>query len=275
MKGRFQAVVAAVFATGTVFFAWVGAAIIALVILRRGFYQGGYVLFWALLPGVLLCLWGDIGPLATLLGASLVAVVLRTTASWSWALMVASLSGVLTSVLLTVFGSVYLGQIVAILDETLAQVANQSAEQGALALIVPSKAWVAGLLGMSNAFSVAVCLVLARWWQALLYNPGGFKEEFLKLRLAPQLSVTLLAAGVGVATMGPDYRFWALIFAVPLVFAGFALAHAIVAIRQMGSHWLVVFYICWLLLDPLKILLLLTTVADSWLDIRARIAARS
>jgi hypothetical protein len=81
----------------------------------------------------------------------------------------------------------------------------------------------------------------------------------------------LLAAGLGLASGGSDYQFWALIFAVPLVFAGFGLAHGVVAVRGLGGNWLGLFYVLWLLLDPLKILLMLTVVADSWIDIRARL----
>ena len=272
MKGRFQAVVAAVFATGTVFFAWVGAAVIALVTLRRGFSDGAYVLFWALLPASLLTYWGDIGPLVTVVGAMLVAVALRATASWSWALTIAVASGLLTSVLLMVFGQAYLEQIVNVFSQTLTQVASESQNPDIKMFPVPSKPLIAGFLGLSNTFTVSICLVLARWWQAQLYNPGGFQAEFHQLRLAPQLTLLLVVAGAALTALGPDYRFWPLIFAVPLVFAGFALVHAVVAIKNVSSNWLVAFYLGWVILDPLKVLLLVVAVADSWLDIRRRVA---
>ncbi len=52
MRGRMQAVIVAAVATGSVLFAWLGAAVVALVTLRKGTNQGLYVLFWALLPSI-------------------------------------------------------------------------------------------------------------------------------------------------------------------------------------------------------------------------------
>ena len=58
-------------------------------------------------------------------------------------------------------------------------------------------------LGCNIEYSAIVGLVLSRWWQALLYNPGGFERgvpqpEGLspKLRVAVGLIVGLYAAGL-------------------------------------------------------------------------------
>jgi hypothetical protein len=100
MRGRAQAVLVAALATGTVLFAWIGAAVVALVTLRKGAGHGAYVLFWALLPAAMLAALGDPGPVTTLLGVMLLAVVLRASHSWSWSLVAAVLSGLLTGLLL-------------------------------------------------------------------------------------------------------------------------------------------------------------------------------
>lgn len=276
MKGRTEAVIAAVLATGTVLFAWVGAAVVALVTLRRGPVQGTQILAWALLPAGVLAAMGDTGPVTTLLGATLVAAVLRATNIWSWALLAASVSGVLVALLMISVGEAYSEQVVAVFSEALAQLASQTTEpEQATALLglTPNVPQVAGLLGMMNALSVALCLVLARWWQALLYNPGGFRAEFHQLRLTPQLSTLLVIAGLSVSTLGADYRLWAMIAAIPFMFAGFALIHGVVAQKQLGGNWLVFFYIAWLFVDPLKALLLILAVVDSWIDFRGRLAA--
>ncbi len=73
MRGRMQAVIVAAVATGSVLFAWIGAAVVALVTLRKGTNQGLYVLFWALLPAFIVAWGGDTGPLTTLLGVALAA----------------------------------------------------------------------------------------------------------------------------------------------------------------------------------------------------------
>lgn len=38
-----------------------------------------------------------------------------------------------------------------------------------------------------------LCLMLGRYWQSVLYNPGGFGLEFRALRLSPPLAFGLLA----------------------------------------------------------------------------------
>jgi MFS family permease len=278
MRGRFQAILAATLATGTAFFAWVGAAIVALVILRRGFEQGKYVLAWALLPALMWMAGANAEPLATVLATSVVAMVLRATASWPWALVGAVAAGLVAGALVMAFGESYLQQLeqmAKMASDILAQWAGDSPVQSQLPMVVPTKLQFAGGLGLSTAFSASVSLILARWWQATLYNPGGFREEFVTLRLTPQLTLILLVIGCTFVAMGSNYWSWALIFAIPLTFAGFALVHAIAQSRQISNSWLVAFYLFWLLLQPLKMLLLIAAVADSWLDIRTRLTNRS
>lgn len=274
MKGRAEAVLTAVLTTGTVLFAWVGAAVVALVTLRKGVSQGAYILFWAMLPAMVLAAMGDTGPITTLLGLFLVAALLRVSESWSWALVAAVVSGLCTGLMLMTLGQAYLQQILQLLGDALAQLASQSAgtEQSAQILAMkPTVQQIAGLLGLSNAFTVVMCLMLARWWQALLYNPGGFQAEFHRLRLSPALSVVLLVAGLTLSSLGNEYRLWALIFAVPFMFAGFGLVHGVAAQRQLSANWIGLFYFLWLLLDPVKALVLILAVVDSWLDIRGRL----
>ncbi len=273
MRGRLQAVITAIFATGTVLFAWVGAAAVALVTLRKGPAQGANVLMWALLPAVVLAVWGDIGPVTGLLGTMLVALVLRATVSWSLALLAAVCSGLLTGAVLMTVGQGYIEQLLQMLAEMLAKMPKPPTEQSA-ELGLPSAAVIAGLLGLSNAFTAVMCVLLARWWQSMLYNPGGFRSEFHALRLPPMATMGLLLLVVLLSMLGPDYRFWGLVALIPLLFTGFALVHGVAAQRKLSASWLVIFYIAWLLLDPLKVALLLVAAVDSWINIRVRLAPR-
>lgn len=271
MKGRAQAVIVAGFATGSVLFAWVGAAIVALVTLRKGGAQGSHVLFWAMCPAVVIAAMGDTGPATTLLGVMLAALVLRHTASWQMALLAALASGVLTVLVMATIGQHYVEEILRLLNDAFSQVASQSDNLSQTEGALPTVSQITGLLGLSNAFIVVVSLILARWWQSVLYNPGGFGVEFKALRLSPQLTVLLIAIGLSVSMLGADYRLWALLFVLPLVFSGIALVHALVEKRKLSSNWLVVFYISCLLLDPVKVVLLFLAIIDSWFDIRRRV----
>ncbi|MEZ5581549.1 MAG: hypothetical protein R3F37_01040 [Candidatus Competibacteraceae bacterium] len=42
---------------------------------------------------------------------------------------------------------------------------------------------VVGLIFANGLASLLCGLLLGRWWQALLFNPGGFSREFHELRL--------------------------------------------------------------------------------------------
>lgn len=271
MRGRIQAVMVAVLATGSVFLAWIGAAVVALVTLRRGTNQGAYILFWALLPALVIAWTGDTGPLSTLIGVTLAAWVLRSSQSWPLALSAAATAGLLTGLALILLGEEYLQILVTLVADFFARLQEQNES---LQLAAPSMSQVAGLLGWGNALSVTFCLMLGRWWQSLLYNPGGFKEEFQSFRLPPAMTIVLLLVAMGVGSLGVDYWFWALIAALPFIFAGFGLVHGVAAKRQLNNIWLGLFYFSWLLLDPVKVVLLLAVIVDSWYDLRARVASR-
>ena len=137
-------------------------------------------------------------------------------------------------------------------------------------LTPPGAVTIAGLLGLVNAITCVLCLLLARWWQALLYNPGGFREEFHGLRLSPALGSTLAVLILAISTLGLEYRPWAVLFAVPLTFAGLGLVHARAAYRGQGLGYLVLFYLLWVMLDPVKLIVIGFAVADSWIDFRSR-----
>lgn len=274
MKGRTEAAIAAVFAIGTVLFAWIGAAVIALVTLRKGATLGSQVLLWAMLPAVVWSVWGDPGPLATLLGVAWGAMVLRATESWAWVLVAAVVSGLLSGVVLLTLSHAYIEEILRLYAEFMAVLVSQQngAEGPALVAPVVTAPQVAGLLGLNNAFTVVLCLILARWWQSMLYNPGGFRAEFHRLRLPPKITVGLLLLGVLMSSLGADFQYWALIFSMPFIFAGFALIHGLAAQKNIDANWLAMFYFCWLLLAPVKVLLIVLVVVDSWMGFRERLA---
>ncbi len=273
MRGRMQAVAVAVLGVGTLFFAFVSAAAVALVTLRKGPAQGGYVLMWALLPAVVIAAGGsDVGPLATLLGSAGAALVLRQTRSWQLVLLVAVASGLATAALMSTVGGEQLQAIQALLQQFAEQLQAQAPAAQAAQVQVPTTADIAGLIGASNTGTVVVCLLLARWWQALLYNPGGFRAEFHQLRLSPQLTVALLVAVALLLSAGEDFRLWAWMFVLPLTVAGFALVHGAAAQSRLAGQWLWMFYLAWLLLAPVRLVLVLAAIVDSWIDIRKRLS---
>ncbi len=273
MRGRFQALLLTVAGAGSLMFCWISAAVIALVTLRKGAGQGAWLLLWALLPsGVLLYAYGDSGPLALLLGTTVLALVLRATVNLPLAVLGSVVVGGVTGLGLMAFAADYLAAIAGGFGEFLAEMEaqlSQGSEQ-AVQLARPTAAQIAGMLGAGTGMTSVLCLLLARYWQAALYNPGGFGDEFRALRYPLAVSSVLAVASIALASLGLQYRTWAVIALLPLTFAGLALVHARVRHREQGMGWLTGFYAAWLLLDPVKILVVGIAIADSWFDFRQR-----
>ena len=272
MRGRFQALVVTVAGAGSLLFCWISAAVLALVTLRKGVGQGAWLLAWAVLPaGALFYAYGDSGPLTLLLGTTVLAVVLRQSVNLPLAVLACAPVGIVTGLGIAAFGGVYLDQLVTVFSEFLATMEQQLSQGGSQVVLArPDAAQIAGMLGAGTAVSSVLCLLLARYWQAALYNPGGFGQEFRALYYPPAIAAGLLLGAVALTGMGPQYRTWAMICVVPLALAGFALVHARVKWRGQGKGWLVGFYLAWLLLDPVKLVLGFAAVADSWFNFRRR-----
>lgn len=273
MRGRLQALIVTLVGATSLLFSWVGASAIALVTLRLGTAQGLWLLAWGVLPALALYVsFGDPQPLTMLVGTAVAALVLRATVSLSLAVLALVPIGLATALLYPLVAAEQLAALLEFLTGVLEQMQAEINRNGdaAVALQVPTTSQVAGMIGLSNAFICGLCLLLARYWQAALYNPGGFGKEFRELRLPPLATAALVLASVGIASLGVEYRSWASVLLVPLIFSGFALAHAYAGWRNHSSVWLGLFYGLWVLLDPVKLLLIGVAIADSWLDFRRR-----
>ena len=273
MRGRWQALLVAVAGASSLMFCWISAAAIALVTLRRGTGPGAWLLLWAILPATaLVMVFGDSGPLALLLGTGAMALVLRITVNLPLAILASVPVGLVTGLVVVTFGGPMLDQMLAFFDQFLSGLEEEMVSAGGeqVALWRPTALQVAGMLGAANAMLSTMCLLLARWWQAVLYNPGGFATEFRSLYYPPATSALLLLAGLGLASQGVEFRAWAVICVVPLTFAGLALLHARLAMKGRGVGVLVGFYLAWVFFDPMKLLVVFAAVADSWLHFRQR-----
>lgn len=272
MRGRFQALMVTVAGAGSLLFCWISAAVVALVTLRKGAGQGAWLMAWALLPaGTLVYVYGDSGPLTLLLGTMVLAMVLRATMNLSLAVLASVAVGGVTGLAMLAFGSEQLQQIVAYLGEFLATF-EQQLSQGdeKIVLARPDVGQVAGMLGVGTAITSVLCLLLARYWQAALYNPGGFGEEFRALYYPPVITLALALGAIALASLGQEYRSWAMLCVLPLAFAGLALVHARAAWRGQGTGWLTGFYVAWVVFDPVKLLVVFAAIADSWFNFRQR-----
>jgi len=120
---------------------------------------------------------------------------------------------------------------------------------------------------------VLLCLLLGRWWQAVLYNPGGFREEFHSLRLTRWFAGLVLALVVGSMVTPPGIvSDLASVMGAVFLLQTLAVMHAIAAMRGWHVGWLIGAYLILpLMLRPAALL----GLADSFVDFRARAASRA
>ena len=275
MRGRTQACAVALLGS---FFPFVSPATIGLVTLRKGSVEGLLVLLWAALPLIASYSLSEGPALLTLVSiASLImmvvsANVLRLTASWQSTMLISMLVGGLTALGTGWLFSTDVNLLVDSIGDMLAEVAaKQEAEQEPF---IPGREFILGLIALILAVSALMSLFVARWWQALLYNPGGFAEEFHGLRLQPAVAGFLLLAVIGTTRLPNGYEFWAELVAVPLLLAGLALVHHVVKFLQAGRQWLVFMYVGLIFFgSSVGVLLVGLGFADSVMNLRSRLAA--
>ncbi len=273
MRGRWQALAVAVLGSGSLLFGWISAAAIALVTLRKGTASGGWLVLWAMLPAAIVAaMSGDMGSVMLLLVAFCLSVILRETVSLSLALIASVPLAMLGGLALIALNGPFLEDLVATFNEALRQLEQDmtSDQQGELAFTSLAVPQVGALLAIGNTVVAVLAVLLGRYWQALLYNPGGFGQEFRALRLPQGAVVSLVALGTGLWLQGDEWRVWSAVAVMPLTVVGFALVHAYAAHTDKGVTWLTLMYTLWIVLDPIKWVWLGFVMADVFVDFRAR-----
>lgn len=273
MKGRSQAVMVVVIAAMLPLLYWVSAAGVGLITLRKGVTEGTRILVWALLPALMWLLSGDPAALLVIFGSYVLAAVLRSGADWRQVLIVLLPLGVVSSYVLELALGGLLDQIVNAATQMIS-----ARQNGNPAMQAMSEMQIRNLIiGAIGAFHSAVtlgCVMLARSWQARLYNPGGFQQEFHQLRLPLAYAATLLLALLFGDLLGVAMGRWYALLLLPLVIAGLALVHGLVAKRGLGKGWLMGLYLSLLFFAPYLItLLVILALIDAVLDLRARTPA--
>jgi hypothetical protein len=263
----------------------VSSAVVALVTLRQGPREGltvigiaglgSAVLVWLALGtpwpalGFLGILWVPLGFLA---------LVLRGTRSLAMTVLAAALLGLLILVGIHLATDDPARYWVALMEPARAALVEGELvdEARSQALIQALATWMTGAFAASLYAQFLLALFLARWWQAVLYNPEGFGAEFRALRLPKALGYAALAL-LGLRIWQPEstWGYELLVLLVPLLLIqGLAVAHGVRHALGASVGWLVGVYALLVLLMPYAEMLLLGLgLTDLWLDIRGRMAA--
>jgi len=279
MRGRVQATLVVAGCAALPFLFWLGAAASCLVLLRRGLSDAAGILAWALLPALVWWYFGEPRTLMALLGSLGLAMLLRASESWVRVLLVSVALGLLYAVILGVVFREPVEEMALELQKLLPQILKglyeqlSSDERARLgSLIAPV---LIGLIAALLQIVSLLSLILGRYWQAVLYNPGGFGREFRALRLPKTAALVLLVCMLVGPNFGPHLAMLTPLCSVPLLFAGLALMHGLVAEKRLAKFWLVGLYVTLLLFMQLIYpLLVVLAIVDSLIDFRGRLASK-
>lgn len=267
---------------------FISGAALALVTLRHGLVQGLTVLFYSVLVMVtaaMLLLGDAIGVLQLVIPiwipALLLAELLRRTSSLSATVSIAAmfaLLGILITYMILGDPSSY-WQASWIEALTLLGADKVLAEPAFIQALELMSRIYTGLAATGFWFMATIVLFIARWWQASLYNEGGFRQEFHSYRMSrwfvwPSLLVLLAMSFSSLNEMSVAQQLAIELGVLVLslyTLQGIAVAHRLVAIAKLNMVWLILMYV--LLLTPqFNLLMALTGLLDNWLDIRTRFA---
>lgn len=282
MRGRVHAALAVTAAGVLPLLGWFGAAVLALVTLRRGLWEGvsaaavaaaALAVVYRLLVGMPQLVVQPV--LEIWLPTLLLAFWLRRTMSLAATVQTAAIAaglGVLGLHLVfpdqQAFWASLSDRVAALIGERSPETEEAWSLFSARVLPLLTGLWV-----LSIEMTVLLALLAGRWMQSLLYYPGGFRHEFHRLDLGRQLAVAVAGLMLAAAVVGHGVVYdLALVVGGVFVLQALALAHAAVAAGGRGRGWLIGLYI---LLPLLFELVVVVGIADAVFNWRRRLLDHS
>ncbi len=276
------------------FGASLGILIAAFVTLRKGAFEGTLVLCAVLVPYLLsyvlsppsaepeLFLIATLTIIAINILTWLLALILRRYGNWNWVIEVSILAGVmLICIVHLVFPEIqnwWGAQLTSYLNKTAAMLQQLAPEGGAAQeemqanIVANMKQYITGLVIASIIFNALLQLVIARGWQAVIFNPGGLRKELYAIRLS-YVSAFVFIAVLATAYAGNAFGLDMMpVMVTAFCAAGLSLIHCTLAAKNAGWFWLVLVYLGILFLFPMGVVLVaMIGLLDSLFDIRQRL----
>ena len=274
MRGRVHA--SAVAALGNAL-PLITPATIGLVALRKGFSEGGLICLWGLLPVFLTYLYSDSNQFFVLLTACnflnilLVCGVLRYRGDWEMTLVsLVIISVILMGSLLLIFQ-----QDFEVLVQRLIEVFEEASRQTNIESLKIEKSSIAVFTTWTIVLNTFLGVTIARWWQSIIFNPGGFKKEFQGIRLNRKLLILISSILILSSAIFNQYSNWAYLSIFPLVIGGLSLFHWLVNEKHLGKVPIIFTYVFMVLFTPFVILILaLLGTVDSFYNVRQKLRAK-
>ena len=256
----------------------VSSATVALVTLRRGAFEGLFILTCSSVAAGLLGFlalgnyqFALLYVMVLWLPVWLISIVLREGRHLSLALEIAILIGVLGVIGFYLYAS----EPTDMWKAVLAQMVPADAPVADIQRTIDALAhYMTGIVAAGSVFGLLFGLFLGRWWQANLYNPGGFRQEFLSLDTKPRLSIATIAI-VAIAWAIPGqiseiaWNISILLFVLYAV-SGTAVLHTVFADMKLARYIVPMLYITLFLIPHAMLLVALVGLSDPWLNLRKK-----
>jgi hypothetical protein len=247
---------------------------VGLVTLRRGALIGIQIIIGSLLAMELFALMAQIPPQVSLALAIVIwvpvwlcAIALRSTESQGVMVLVAGMIGIAFIV------TMYLGTddvaawwqhwLVTWIDTALPVETGLQYKQ----VLEPVFPLLNAIMAAGLVMSIVLTMFIARWWQASLLNPGGFRKEFMSLHMH---RILLLPVALGFLFMmlsnEPMHsllRDSLIVMVFLYLFHGIAVVHRIVSRRNLPGIWLFCMYFMLLVVPQSVLFLACLGIADS------------
>jgi len=265
---------------------WLSAAAVAVVVLQLGPQRGIQLIALASIASMALA-WLALGTPMPVFGLILLlwlpvwlaAVVLRRSVSLNLSLQVIAGMGVLL-VLILQLGfpqlDAELGKDFSqMIDQLMKQQADDAARQNLASTLDMVLQMTPAILAAGMMLSTVIGLLLGRWWQAVLYNPGGFAREFNQLRLGRVMAAVTTVVLVLVISLQVKLLMLLLVVLLTIyLIQGLAVVHGIIDARHLNRAWLLGLYLGLFLLPQIVALpLAVSGLMDAWIDFRRRLTA--
>jgi len=252
------------------------SATVALVTLRLGAFEGLIILGCSTLAASILGFFATgnfqfafLYVLVLWLPVWLISIILREGRHLSLAVEIATLLGVLGVIVFYLFSSEPAGMWSAVLAQMIPADAPVAEIQDKIEILVH---YMTGIVAAGSVLGLLFGLFLGRWWQANLFNPGGFKQEYLLMSTKTWLSIASVAiVGVALVTSGEVSEIaWNIIILLFILYTvtGTSILHTYFAKMKLGRFMVPMLYITLFLIPHLMLLVALVGVSDPWLDLR-------
>lgn len=257
---------------------WIASALMAFVTLRKGAYEGLLLLasitvadiaYAQFFLGGLEARFVILDLLANNLPTFLAALYLRKAASWN------TLIEGLTYITLLLILAIHLAfpdisqwwvQQLTGLSDKITDIAHTRMTPK---LIQQAAYYATGLQAMLALGSILFNLVIARYLQASLFNPGGLKRELYFLHMPKRLGYLMMAVALPALLSFNLAKDLLPVTLIPFICTGISLFYDFASKRAHGWAWLISFYALLLLAFPsVCLILVIVGLLDTFVNLR-------